>query len=456
MKQITTFLFILLLFIVSAKAQIQNVIVEKYYVSDTLDATDSANFVMDPTYLTPILPVGSITYRVYVQLDSGYKLKKIYGTPCNPLKIESSANFFNNIGRPSAYFGYLLNKSWFGSNPTLALDSWLTLGLCARNSTSTIRYRGVLKSEDSDGSIIGGTNNGGGTAGIVGGIVRNNDVTAGIPVDTADGMEINTSTFTPPFSTGILDGTPADTTVFGNTNIGSHFISTNAYLQETSGVSGDSLLGNKILVAQLTTTGTITFDLNLELIDPTGASVNVVSNDCGVPATGDTVVSGLLHYPPIPPVCGCTDPHFLEYNGSAPCSDSTKCLTRIVFGCMDTLACNYDPHANYNIQYLCCYPGSCADRDISLVCPSIASDGGFQLYPNPASSQITLQFSSGNNNETKYSIFDSYGTSVLEKDLGIRSGSILEQIDISNFHPGIYFVRLFIGTAVESTTFMKQ
>ncbi|MCX6296036.1 MAG: T9SS type A sorting domain-containing protein [Bacteroidetes bacterium] len=456
MKKNITLLFLLFIFFVSAKAQIQNVIVEKYYVSDTLDATDSTNFFADPTYLTPILPVDSITYRVYVQLDSGYKIKKIYGTTCNPLKIISTANFFNNIDRPSEYFGYQIVKNYFSSNPTLALDSWLTLGLCAKNTTGSLRYRGVLKTDDPDGSFIGGTNNGGGTESIIGGIVQNNDVIAGIPIDTADGMEINTSTFSTPFWNGITDLSSVDTTVFGNVNIGSQFINTSGFLQETTGASGDSLLGNKVLVAQLTTTGTITFELNLELIDPSGASLNVVSHDCGIPVTGDTIISGLLKYPPDPPVCGCKDPNFLEYNQTAPCSDSSKCLTRIVFGCTDTLACNYDPHANYNIQYLCCYPGSCANRDISLVCPSIAGDGGFVVYPNPASTQISLQFSSGNNNQTKYAIFDSYGTSVLEKDLGERSGSIVEQIDVSDFHPGIYFVRLFIGTTMESTTFMKQ
>ena len=448
MKKIYTLFFLLFIFFVSAKAQIQNVIVEKYYISDTLDATDSTNYFGTPSYLTPFLPVGSTTYRVYIQLDHGYKIKKIYGTSCNPLKIISTTNFYNNIDRPSAYFGYLINKSWFSSNPTLALDSWLTLGLCTKI------HNGVLKTEDYDGSLIGGTHNGGGTAGIVGGIIRNNDIMAGIPVDTSDGMVPKSGTFSTWIDNGMRDITGTDTTVLGSVNVGSQFISTSAYLQQNSGVGGDSILNdNKVLIAQLTTKGNISFELNLELLDSIGHSYNFVSHDCGTPVTGDTAVSGLLKYPP---VCGCKDPNFLEYNSSFSCSDSSKCLTRIIFGCTDTLACNYDPHANYNIQYLCCYPGNCANRDISLVCPSISGDGGLQVYPNPASTQISLQFSFGNNNETKYTIFDSYGTAVLEKDLGIRSGSTIEQIDISGFHSGIYFVRLFIGSTMESTTFMKQ
>lgn len=446
MKKLSTLLFSLLIFVVFAKAQIQNVIVEKYYVSDTLDATDSTNYYADPTYLTPVLPVGSVTYRVYVQLDTGFKIKKIYGTPCNPLKIISTTNFYNNISRPSAWFGYLLNKTWYTSNPTLMLDSWLTIGL------ATKAHKGVLKTEDYDGSIILPT--WGGTSSIPGGILRNNDVTAGIPIDTADGIVPKSGVLTIWSDFGIKDISTADTTVFGPTNVGSQFISTYAYLQQNAGVSGDSVLNNnKVLVAQLTTTGALSFELNLELLDSLGNTFNFVSQDCGTPVSGDTTVSSLLKYPP---VCGCQDPNFLEYNANYSCSDSTACLTQIVFGCMDTLACNYNPSANYHIQNLCCYPGNCDNRDISLVCPSIAGDGGLQVFPNPASDQLTLQFSSGTNNQTKYSIYDSYGTAVIEKDFGARTGSMIEQINISNLQTGLYFVRLIVGTNIQNVTFMKQ
>ena len=107
MKQLLT-LIILCIFIFpkGTNAQIRDVIVEKYYISDSLDATDSTNWQTDTTYATHFLPIGSKTYRVYVQLDSGYKIHKIYGAGCHPLQITSTATFYNNVSRPDEQFGY--------------------------------------------------------------------------------------------------------------------------------------------------------------------------------------------------------------------------------------------------------------------------------------------------------------------------------------------------------------
>src|ERR1700758_1535511 len=128
--------FSYLFFSTEVKAQIEKVIVETYYVSDSLDATDTID---GPSRS---LPVGSKTYRVYVDLKKGYKLAKIYGNTTHALKITSTDTFFNNVDRTSFYFGYLMKNVYFRSNPTLALDSWLTLGL------ATTTYNGILKTQD--------------------------------------------------------------------------------------------------------------------------------------------------------------------------------------------------------------------------------------------------------------------------------------------------------------------
>jgi len=54
-----------------------------------------------------------------------------------------------------------------------ALDSWLTLGLATKKAAKT--YFGVLKSLDTDGSVIVGSNNDGGSAVIPGGLLSNSD-----------------------------------------------------------------------------------------------------------------------------------------------------------------------------------------------------------------------------------------------------------------------------------------
>ena len=445
-RLILLFLLPLLFFSIKSKAQIRNVIVEKYYVSDSLDATDT----IDGSLRT--LPRGSKTYRVFVVLDSGFKINKIYGDANHPLKISSTANFYNNIDRPTAYFGYLINKSWFSSNPTLALDSWLTIGLATKVHT------GVLKTEDTDGSIIGGNHNGGGTATIAGGLLVNADTSAGIPIDTADGFLPNTSVLGQwsdnGFRNNVSGGT--DTTIFGSVNIGSNFYSTTAYLQQNNGVMGINPNNNKVLVAQLTTTGSLSFELNLELTDSTATGVhtfNFVADAHNAIPQGDTTISPYLKYPP---VCGCKDPNYLEYGVNYSCGNSDSCHTKIILGCMDTAACNYDMKVNFNVPSLCCYPGRCNDRDISLVCPGISSAIGFSIYPNPVRSQLTLQLSLASSQVVKYEIYDAYGTSVIQKELGVLLGNSTQQIDVSNLHIGLYLIRVYEGTESQSKSFMKN
>src|SRR4051812_38004128 len=125
MKRILFYFLSLLFFCETTKAQIEKVIVETYYVSDTLDVTDTIDGA------ARALPAGSKTYRIYLDLKPGYKLVKLFGDANHALKITSTANFFNNIDRPTQYFGYLIGKQYFRPNPTLALDSWLTLGQAA-------------------------------------------------------------------------------------------------------------------------------------------------------------------------------------------------------------------------------------------------------------------------------------------------------------------------------------
>ena len=71
-----------------ASAQLEKVIIEKYYVSDANDATD-----VDGGGVA----VGSTTYRIYVDLKPGTILKRIYGDANHPFSISSSEVFFNNI-----------------------------------------------------------------------------------------------------------------------------------------------------------------------------------------------------------------------------------------------------------------------------------------------------------------------------------------------------------------------
>ena len=114
------------------KAQIDTVIVEKYYISDANDARETAD---------GLLPEGSVTYRVFIKLDAGVKMKSIFADANHALKINSSQVFYNNTRGKS--FGKDLSYAQLKRN-TVALDTWLTLGLASN------KHMGVLKTDDPD------------------------------------------------------------------------------------------------------------------------------------------------------------------------------------------------------------------------------------------------------------------------------------------------------------------
>jgi hypothetical protein len=426
----------------SMSAQVNNVIIETYYVSDANDATDTTG--------GRSIAEGSKTYRIYVEIEPGSRIKKLYGDATHTLKIGSTSDFYNNIDRPSVYFGYQMNKSWFPSNPTIALDSWLTLGLA-----TTTKY-GILKSADTDGSFIGGTNNYGGTAGIIGGILNNDDSSAGIPLLTSDGLESSTTTFGTWSDDGFRDNITGgiDTTVFGSQTIGSQFIANAAYLQQNNGVVSVPADSNKVLIAQLTTTGEISFELNIVMMEPDGPSfkeVKYVAKLAEGESNSDTLkVSPSLTYPQ---ACGCRDPHYLEYSATYACDNPSACVTPVIFGCMDAMACNYDPNANYNVQDLCCYPGLCGDRDIAVVCPQL-STYQFKLYPNPAKDEVSIDFITESDKHVKYEIYNSFGRMISEQQINSSSG--IYNIDLSGFNSGLYMLRLYRDETSESKTFLKD
>jgi hypothetical protein len=440
MKNIIVYLIIFISAIFVSSAQVTNLVVEKYYVSDANDATDTlGNFILDP---------GTNTYRVFVELESGSKLRAIYGDANHLLKIESTQPIYNNIDRPNAVFGYQMNKNWFDDNATIALDSWLTLGIGA--FISTTQFMGVLKSDDTDGSFLGGINNEGGTAFVPGGILINNDPTALPALTTSDGLVSDTTLSLSQWSSdGFKDFSQADTTVFGVINTGSSFTSNNCFLRQNNGLPPKA--GNRILVAQITTKGQLSLKLNLEILQPVSDTTfeikKYVADNTNL-QPGE-ILSPYLTYPPL---CGCKDPQYLEYNPIYACNIQDSCQTLIRFGCMDTTACNFDPSANFNLQSLCCYPGYCNDRDLSIVCPGLANGkiGIIAAYPNPAESEVTIEWKlSSEDAGGQLILSDMFGKPIDTRELSTGEGMV--SLPLNDFPMGLYMVRLVSTNAVLTT-----
>lgn len=432
----------LLLLSVAAHAQLEKVIVERYYVSDANDATDEWGGTLE---------TGSVTYRIYLDMLPGSMLKSIYGDAAHPFEISSSELFFNNMADGQSFAKDFIRNRY--TENTVALDTWLTLGQTTRLQGQMVYY-GVLKDQDDNGSFIGGINNDGGSAMIPGGLLVNEDPSAGIPLTLSDGMDTMTTVPSDWFSFGIIDFvTGEDTTMFGSVNQRSFYRSHNFKLSG-SGVRGVIPDSNQVLIAQLTTKGELSFVLNAE-ISFFQEGVEVTKKYVGTNSISDAseVFNPFLVYPF---VCGCNDPEYAEYDPEAACLEPGFCIHPVVYGCLDPTACNYDPLANYEIPGLCCYPGYCNGRDIEKVCPHLKGMSfDFEIYPNPAGEYITLNIVSGVSTEFHYSIVNAYGVEVFGKRIDDSPLNYIETIDITALSRGIYQMILRSDLGIQSELMVK-
>jgi len=226
------------------KTALENIIVEKYYVSDSLNSLDS------------ILPKGSVTYRIYVDLKPNYTLQLIYGDERHPLTIQTSTRFYNNI-ECGAVIGYNVHYLKL-NNSSFALDSWITI-----NSASN-QYAGVLLKEDVNGSVLKRKS-----------------------FEKADGLTTGNLPLIKPFN--------LDINFFDNDTTASVFTTNDGGWAAISGIKSGCVgptADNKILIAQLTTDGEISFQLNMQLGTPSGEFLKFVWKDAEV-LTGEFLSTNL-------------------------------------------------------------------------------------------------------------------------------------------------------------------
>jgi hypothetical protein len=230
----------------NAQTGLQNIIVEKYYVSDANDSIGSAG----------ILPVGSVTYRIFADMKAGYKFQAAYGTvaPAHTLFIKTTTSFFNNEDRGATSPTYTKSQA---KNNTVMLDSWLTAGAACTGNF------GILKSEDDGvGTVVNADN-----------LLQNNDIAAGIPLTEQDGL---------------LAGTPGNFTKIGLdpaidvfdalSQVGNSFVVDDGAWSCLEGAMGPDTT-NKVLIGQITTDGDLTFELNIQIGTPDGGAEQYVARN---------------------------------------------------------------------------------------------------------------------------------------------------------------------------------
>lgn len=244
---------------------LEQIIVENYYVSDANDALANAD--------GGVLPVGSKTYRIYVDMLPGYKFQAAYGvnTPgaAHELRIETDSLFFNNEDRGATSPTFSKTNARLN---TVMLDSWLSVGAACSGQM------GVLKANDD------------GVATVVNNyspqVLQNNDPWAGIPISQQDGFMPGT----PEQVTAV--GISNEILVFDNQNDGTNgplFMTDNGSWASLNGSVGLDSTDNKVLIAQITTNGKLCFELNIQIGTPSGGvenyvAINPVGNEISIPS----------------------------------------------------------------------------------------------------------------------------------------------------------------------------
>ena len=228
-----------------AQNGLEAIIVEKYYVSDEADAK-----VTEGGYLKP----GSVTYRIYVDMKQKYSLQAVYGIAGHPLKIATTTYFFNNTINGGAVANDVTRLKL--DEHTTMLDSWISVG-----AGSDADY-GILKTDDTYNSF---TNKNG--------ILKNNNPEAGIPLTKYDGL----LAASPQRVVSFFGIDKSNLTIFDNTTDttarGQVFTTENGSWASFGGAYGTDTT-NRVFIAQLTTDGQLSFELNLQLGTPFGGTEN--------------------------------------------------------------------------------------------------------------------------------------------------------------------------------------
>ncbi len=237
----------------SAQNGLENIIVEKFYVSDANDTNANA--------AGGILPVGSVTYRIFADMLPGYKFQAAYGinNPVHELRLETTTLFWNNEDRGATSPTYTKAQSAMN---TVMLDSWLSVGAACTGQL------GIMKVNDDGVATV--VNN------FTPQVLQNTDTSAGIPVSQQDGMVSGT----PEPVTAV--GISTEIMVFDNQNDGTNgpvFSTINGSWASLNGSVGPDSADNKVLIAQITTNGVFSFELNIQIGTPTGGVENYVAKN---------------------------------------------------------------------------------------------------------------------------------------------------------------------------------
>lgn len=262
MRKIILFLGLILIGFFSYSQGLQNLTIEKYYISDVNDERITI------TKSNP-LPKNSYTYRIYVDMKPNYKFQVVYGVAGHELRIATSTSFYN-----SEYGAITADDIIVSNNRKYAcmLDTWISVGAGVSGKVA------VLKTADTDGSI-----------GNINSILQNNDSEAGIPIDSADG-------FVAGFNKSVIKvGIDSIIGIFEKGSNNNNLFSTfNGGWSSPYGSEGLDT-SNVVCIGQFTTNGNFEFKFNIQIISPTGKVEKYVSENPANDEIQRNYLKGVFH-----------------------------------------------------------------------------------------------------------------------------------------------------------------
>ena len=235
-----------------AQDGLEGIIVERYYVTNHNDGKAINK--------SGELPEGSVTYRIFVDLKPGFRFQAAYGSKGHPLIISSTENFFNHVDAGTTHPNILPGRTL--TQDVSLLDSWLSVGAASEFHLGIPRMYDVTTEESATPFKEG--------------FLENKEKKRDLSLRQRDGL---VTAATLPYPT-FFQMDSCLKFLGRSTNGDSIVVQDGAWASMGKGsVGADSLTTNTVLIAQLTTKGQLSFELNLMIGDADGHSYNYVARN---------------------------------------------------------------------------------------------------------------------------------------------------------------------------------
>jgi hypothetical protein len=262
MKKLKLFIFLIFSFLflseINAQSGLQQIIVEKYYISNATDSISANADLFAAGYSTGTLPVGSVTYRIFADLAPNWGVQAAYGVTGHPVRLQTTTQFFNHPNGDAAAGPFPTSSVGILSSGTTLLDSYFSCG-----GVTTQRF-GVLKTEDNSAAFPSG--GGANYIGVSSPTLSNNDPNTSPALTAFDGIyRVSSPAIIGITMLGDVGGSAVNLFTDGST-VGNSFVSTNSSWGVLGQQTGAFPSGtNRVLLGQFTTDGIFSYELNIQL-----------------------------------------------------------------------------------------------------------------------------------------------------------------------------------------------